>query len=129
MPIRPIESGPLTSREIKELDGFLLAEDGLENPMDFSEWLRWVWDQEQGEQPPEFKSEKRAKRILSLLIGHANVLAFTLIHGLQYYEPRFYAHKIEGKQRARHRRVGAAVTSKASRSILRAGTCSLTRAA
>ena len=59
MPIRPIESGPLTSREIKELDGFLLAEDGLENPMDFSEWLRWVWDQEQVEQPPEFKSGSR----------------------------------------------------------------------
>jgi uncharacterized protein len=61
MPIRPIESGPLTSREIKELHAFLLAEDGLENPMDFytfdgficavlsgpntimpSDWLRWV---------------------------------------------------------------------------------------
>ena len=94
MPIRPIESGPLTSREIKELDAFLHAEDGLENPMDFytfdgficavlsapntimpSEWLRWVWDQEQGERLPEFSSEKQAKRILSLLIGHANVLA------------------------------------------------------
>src|SRR5262245_63272320 len=35
MPIRPIESGPLTYREIGELDGFLLAEDGLENTMDF----------------------------------------------------------------------------------------------
>ena len=35
MPIRPIESGPLTDREINELQGFLLAEDGLENPMDF----------------------------------------------------------------------------------------------
>src|SRR5262245_44875958 len=65
MPIRPIESGPLTNREIRELHKFLLAEDGLENPMDFytfdgficavlsgpnsimpSEWLRWVWDQE-----------------------------------------------------------------------------------
>src|SRR5262249_5244420 len=72
MSIRPIESGPLTDREINELQGFLLAEDGLENPMDFytfdgficavlsgpytimpSEWLRWVWDQESGEQPPE----------------------------------------------------------------------------
>ena len=70
MPIRPIESGPLTDREIEELHAFLLAEDGLENPMDFftfdgficavlsgpntimpSEWLRWVWDQEHGEQP------------------------------------------------------------------------------
>jgi hypothetical protein len=65
MPIRPIESGPLTDREINELHRFLLAEDGLEHPMDFytfdgficavlsgpntimpSEWLRWVWDQE-----------------------------------------------------------------------------------
>jgi hypothetical protein len=35
MPIRPIESGPLTDREIGELDAFLLAEDNLENPMDF----------------------------------------------------------------------------------------------
>jgi len=116
MPIRPIESGPLTDREIEELHAFLLAEDGLENPMDFftfdgficavlsgpstimpSEWLRWVWDQEDGEQSPEFASEKQAKRILSLLIGHANVLAFTLIHGPQHYEPLFYAHKIEGR--------------------------------
>jgi uncharacterized protein len=113
--IRPIESGPLTDREIEELDAFLLAEDSLEDPMDFytfdgficavlsgpktimpSEWLRWVWDQEEGEQPPEFASEKQAKRILSLLIGHANVLAFTLTHGPQYYEPCFYAYKIEG---------------------------------
>ena len=36
MPIRLIESGPLTDREIKELNAFLLAEDGLENPMDLS---------------------------------------------------------------------------------------------
>jgi uncharacterized protein len=115
LPIRPIEFGPLTEVEIGELDTFLLAEDGLENPMDFytfdgficavlsgpstimpSEWLRWVWDQEQGEQSPEFTSEKQAKRILSLLIGHANVLAFTLTRGPQHYEPLFYSHKIEG---------------------------------
>jgi uncharacterized protein len=115
MPIRPIESGPLTRREIEELDAFLHAEDGLENPMDFytfdgficavlsapntimpSEWLRWVWDQEQGERRPEFSSDKQAKCILRLLIGHANVLAFTLIHGPQQHEPLFYSHKIEG---------------------------------
>ncbi len=116
LPIRPIQSGPLTDQEIKELDAFLLAEDGLENPMDFftfdgficallsgpdtimpSKWMRWVWDQEEGEQPPEFTSEKQAKRILGLLIGHANILAFTLTHGPQHYEPLFYAYKIEGR--------------------------------
>src|SRR5260370_37550793 len=81
MPVRPIESGPLTDREIEELDAFLLAEDGLENPMDFytfdgficavlsgpntimpSEWLRWVWDQGEGERPPEVGSEKHIAR-------------------------------------------------------------------
>ena len=62
-----------------------------------SKWMRWVWDQEEGEQPPEFTSEKQAKRILSLLIGHANILAFTLTHGPQHYEPLFYAYKIEGR--------------------------------
>ena len=115
MPIRPLQNGPLSSKEIKELDRFLLADDGLEDPMDFftfdgficavlsaphsipaSEWLRWVWDQKEGHQAPEFASEKQAKRILSLLIGHANVLAFTLVHGPQHWEPLFYSHKIGG---------------------------------
>jgi uncharacterized protein len=115
MPIRPIEAGPLTDREIEEVNTFLLAEDGLDHPMDFytldgficavlsgpnailpSEWLRWVWDEEHGQQAPEFSSERQAKRILSLLLGHAEVLAFTLTHGPQYYEPLFYSHRIEG---------------------------------
>ena len=139
LPIRPIQSGPLTDQEIKELDAFLLAEDGLENPMDFftfdgficallsgpdtimpSKWMRWVWDQEEGEQPPEFTSEKQAKRILGLLIGHANILAFTLTHGPQHYEPLFDA-------ACRSSTNGAVATSRASRSILRVGNHSLTR--
>ena len=105
-PMRPIKSGPLTNWEIEELDVFLLADDGLENAMDVSafdgflcaalsgpnvimpsEWMRWVWDKEEGAQAPEFASEKQAKRILGLLVGHANVLAFTLTHGPQHYEP------------------------------------------
>jgi uncharacterized protein len=115
MPIRPIEAGPLTDREIEELNTFLLSEDDLDHPMDFytldgficavlsgpnitlpSEWLRWVWDEEHGKQVPEFWSERQAKRILSLLLGHADVVAFTLTHGPQYYEPLFYSHRIDG---------------------------------
>src|ERR1035437_2891011 len=34
--MRPFKSGPLTNREIKELDAFLLADDSLENAMDVS---------------------------------------------------------------------------------------------
>jgi uncharacterized protein len=92
--MRPIKSGPLTNREIKELDAFLLANDSLENAMDVStldgflcavvsgpkvvmpsEWMRWIWDMDEGEQSPEFASEKQAQRILSLLIRHANDIA------------------------------------------------------
>src|ERR1022692_1911493 len=69
-PMRPIKSGPLTNREP-------------------SEWMRWVWDKAEGAQAPEFASEKQAQRILSLLIRHANVIAFTLTQAPQYYEPLF----------------------------------------
>ena len=79
LPIRPIQSGPLTDREIEELNGFLLAEGGLENAMDVStfdgficavlsgpntimppDWMRWVWDQEEGEQSPEFARDRKS---------------------------------------------------------------------
>jgi uncharacterized protein len=35
VPIRPLQDGPLSNKEIEELDAFLLADDGLEDPMDF----------------------------------------------------------------------------------------------
>ena len=36
LPVRPIQSGPLTDREIEELNAFLLADDDLDNAMDLS---------------------------------------------------------------------------------------------
>jgi hypothetical protein len=85
--MRLIKSGPLTIREIEKLDAFLLSDGGLENAMDVStldgflcavlsgpkvitpsEWIRWVWDREEGKQAPEFASEKQAQRILGLLM-------------------------------------------------------------
>src|ERR1035441_1050406 len=112
----PIKSGPLTNREIKELDAFLLADDSLENAMDVStldgflcavvsgpkvvmpsEWMRWIWDMDEGEQSPEFASENQAQRILSLLIRHANDIALTLIEAPQYYEPLFFKRDVKGR--------------------------------
>jgi uncharacterized protein len=114
--MRPIKSGPLTNREIKELDAFLLADDSLENAMDVStldgflcavvsgpkvvmpsEWMRWIWDMDEGEQSPEFASENQAQRILSLLIRHANDIALTLIEAPQYYEPLFFKRDVKGR--------------------------------
>src|SRR5258705_13841482 len=81
----------LTNQETEELDAFLLSDDGRENAMDVSgvdgflcavlsgpnvimpsEWMRWVWDSAEGQQSPEFTSEKQAQRILDLLMRHAN---------------------------------------------------------
>ena len=77
------DEGPLTDAEIRELDQFLMDAEGIEDSMDIStfdgfvtaivcgpktilpsEWLRWVWDMEDGEDAPEFVSQAQAKRIL-----------------------------------------------------------------
>jgi hypothetical protein len=139
MPIRPLQNGPLSNKEIKELDAFLLADDGLEDPMDFftfdgficavlsaphtilpSEWLRWVWDQKQGAQAPEFASEKQAKRILSLLIGHATCWHSRWFTVRSIGNPCSIRTRSEGMA-CRSLTNGAAATSKASRSVLRLG--------
>ena len=43
-----------------------------------SEWMRWVWDMERGEDSPEFKDQAQAQRILGLLMRHMNDIAATL---------------------------------------------------
>src|ERR1700681_4361727 len=112
--MRPIKSGPLIDQEIEELDAFLLSDDGLENAMDASgldgflcavlsgpnvimpsEWIRWVWDMEEGEQAPEFASEMQAQRILSLLMRYANDIAVTLTQAPQGYEPLFFERDVK----------------------------------
>ena len=113
--LRLIKSGPLTNREIEKLDAFLLSDGGLENAMDVStldgflcavlsgpkvitpsEWIRWVWDREEGKQAPEFASEKQAQRILGLLMRHANDIAVTLSQVPKEYEPLFFERDVKG---------------------------------
>src|SRR5450756_1110510 len=106
----------LTNQEIEELDAFLLSDDGRENAMDVSgvdgflcavlsgpnvimpsEWMRWVWDMEEGEQAPGLASEKQAQRILGLLMRYANDIAVTLTQGPQDYEPLFFERDVKGR--------------------------------
>ncbi len=96
-------------REIEQIERFLLDDDDLDEPMDVStldgylcavlsgpklimpsEWMRWVWDMDKGEQAPVFRSEKQAQRILNLLMRHANDIAGTLTYSPEDYEPLFY---------------------------------------
>jgi uncharacterized protein len=113
--VQPIRQEPLSARDIRQLDRFLLADESLEEAMDVStldgflcavlsgpklimpsEWMRWIWDMENGEQVREFRSEKEAQRILSLLMRHANDIADTLTYAPEAYEPLFFEHTVEG---------------------------------
>ncbi len=101
-----LNQGPLTDEEIKELDRFLLDAEGIDESMDIStldgfltaivcgpktimpsEWIRWVWDMENGEDSPEFKDQAQAQRILGLLMRHMNDIAQTLHQIPEHYEP------------------------------------------
>lgn len=98
--------GPLTDEEIQELDRFLLDAEGIDESMNIStldgfltaiacgpktimpsEWLRWVWDMQSGEDAPVFNSEAEAQRILELLMRHMTDIAQTLQLAPEYYEP------------------------------------------
>ena len=101
-----LSQGPLTDDEIKEIDQFLLDAEGIEESMDIStldgfltaivcgpktimpsEWMRWVWDMERGEDAPEFKDLAQAQRILGFMVRYMNDIAQTLTREPEQYEP------------------------------------------
>lgn len=101
-----LNQGPLTDEEIKALEQFLLDAEGIPESMDIStldgfltaivcgprtilpsEWMRWVWDMERGEDAPVFTDQAQAQRILGLLMRHMNDIAQTLHQAPEQYEP------------------------------------------
>jgi uncharacterized protein len=114
--LRKASLGPLSNREIAALDKFLLDEEALDDAMDVctldgflcavlsgpklilpSEWMRWVWDMKHGRQAPELSSERQARRIIELLMRHANDIALKLSPGPARYEPLFSEHRVDQK--------------------------------
>jgi uncharacterized protein len=106
---------PLSDKEFKELDQFLLsdrcADDGMtmdslhgfltalaigphEIPM--AEWLPIVWGS-RGAQGPEFKSPKEAERISALIARFMNEVTLTFEVAPKEFEPLFCEHEHEGK--------------------------------
>lgn len=99
---------PLNDNELDELDKFLLSEDMPDNAMDISmldgffaalvlnpqlimpsEYLRWIWDAEKGEDEPAFPSMDGANCILGLVMRHYNSVLEAI--GNDQFEPLFYA--------------------------------------
>jgi uncharacterized protein len=102
----PLSDGPLSDEEIEKLDHFLMHAPGTDEAMDVSmldgfltaivigpktitpsEWMRWVWDAENGTDSPEFESTEQAQEILGLLMRHMNDIATTLMLSPGDYEP------------------------------------------
>ncbi len=48
-----------------------------------SEWMRWVWDTEKGQESPVYESMEQAQRIMALMMRHMNFVASTLMHAPQ----------------------------------------------
>lgn len=107
--------GPLSDEEVDELDQFLLNLEGLEASMDIStldgfmtaivcgpktimpsEWMRWIWDMDRGDEAPEFENAAQAERILSLLMRHMNDIAQTLFETPEEYSPLLMENPNEG---------------------------------
>jgi len=97
---------PLSDAEIAKLDQFLMHAPGTNEAMDVSmldgfltaivigpktvmpsEWMRWVWDTENGTESPEFESAGQAQEILGLLMRHMNDINATLTLSPGDYEP------------------------------------------
>ena len=106
---------PLSDKEFKELDQFLLsdrcAEDGMTmdilhgyltalviGPQEvvMAEWLPLVWGADPGV-TPQFKNDKERDRIVGLIARFMNEIAITMEVAPKEFEPLFCEHEWEGR--------------------------------
>lgn len=106
---------PLSDKEFKELDQFLLSDRCPEDAMTMdslhgyltaiavgpeailmAEWLPKVWGAESKE-IPKFKNDKEFEHIVSLIVRFMNEIAITLEVAPKEFEPLFCEHEVEGK--------------------------------
>ncbi|TFW09377.1 UPF0149 family protein [Oxalobacteraceae bacterium OM1] len=106
---------PLSDKEFKELDQFLLsdrcADDGMtmdslhgyltalaigpEQVM-MSEWLPRIWGSA-ADTGPEFKNQKEAERIIGLIARFSNEIAMTFEVAPKEFEPLFCEQEVDGR--------------------------------
>lgn len=75
--------------DMPTLEGFLAAIAIGPRLVPPSQWLPWVWDQEQCKDEPEFDSQEQASHILSLLIRKYNSLIDAIDSVSAPFEPAF----------------------------------------
>jgi uncharacterized protein len=106
---------PLSDKEFKELDQFLLSDQRADDGMTMdslhgfltalaigpeevlmAEWLPVVWGSA-GQDGPKFKSAKEAERITGLIARFMNEVAITFEVAPKEFEPLFCEHEYEGR--------------------------------
>jgi uncharacterized protein len=106
---------PLSDKEFKELDQFLLSDQRADDGMTMdslhgfltalsigpeevlmAEWLPVVWGSA-GQDGPKFKSSKEAERITGLIARFMNEIAITFEVAPKEFEPLFCEHEYEGR--------------------------------
>ncbi len=105
---------PLSDKEFKELDQFLLSDHCPDDAMTMdalhgyltaiavgpetilmAEWLPKVWGD--GKEMPKFKNDQECKHIVNLIVRFMNEIAITLEVAPKEFEPLFCETEIEGK--------------------------------
>jgi len=84
------------SMDIATLDGFLTAIVIGPKTVMPSEWMRWVWDMEAGEDSHTFDNMAQAEEIMGLLMRHMNDISNTLNNAPEKYQPVFMVNHNKG---------------------------------
>jgi uncharacterized protein len=87
------EEAPSDAMDTTMLDGFLAAVASGPNLVMPDQMLRWVWDTENGEESPEFTSNKHAQTIVGLIMRHYQYVNGALND--KAYVPRMVDQNIE----------------------------------
>jgi uncharacterized protein len=91
------EEAPSEAMDTSMLDGYLAAVASGPNLVMPDQMLRWVWDTENGEESPEFRSNKEAQTIIGLILRHYQHVNDTLNTAPQDYQPRILEREHEGR--------------------------------
>lgn len=86
------------SMDIAALDGFLTAVVIGPRLVVPSEWMRWIWDSDEGKEEVVFDNAEQATRIMSIVMRHYNSVAQTFASNPASFAPLFWGEVASGAE-------------------------------
>jgi uncharacterized protein len=81
---------PESCMDISTLDGFLTALVSGPGNISPSHWTRYVWDQDDATEEPEFENKEEVQRVLGWFMRHLNGISQTMGADADDFQPMFY---------------------------------------